>query len=295
MQEAALPVDRNQGASLLKPGGGAGESPKIANVGPGTTTEAPPQVGSPLRVADTATAIPGGSGDFTAFGSDQVHPIDPALSADRLAFVGSGSGGQQGVYVMAVGSPISRVTATATPIPGSSGHFASFGAVSISETDVAFLAHGAGGQTAIYDLTRGQLLKVIAVGASIGGKVITGLNFSRSGLSGDPVAFQGTFSDGSQGVYTIDVVPAPSLLRITAVSISGNELRFSFPASSGRNAIESLTDLGSDEWKAFPDSMVFTVNGTTEIVYPSGSTARSNSIEYRCSRDCGLSSPRTSS
>ena len=212
---------------------------------------APPQVGTPLRIADTATPIPGGTGTFTSFGSDQAHPIDPAISGDRLAFVGSGSGGQQGIYgasVAVVGPPY-KVADTTTPIPGGSGNFASFGAVSVSATDLAFLGHGAGIQTGIYDMTGGQLLRVISVGETIQGKTIAGLNFSRGGLFGDPIAFQATFSDGSQGVYTIDVPTPPADLRISAIDRSGADLRLSFISLAGKNySLQSSADLVSGTW-----------------------------------------------
>ncbi len=44
------------------------------------------------HVANFATPIPGGTGNFTAF------PSAPSLSGDNLAFIGKGNGGAQGVY-----------------------------------------------------------------------------------------------------------------------------------------------------------------------------------------------------
>ncbi len=228
----------------------------------------PPQVGSPLRIADTATAIPGGSGNFTSFGSDQAHPIDPAISGDRLAFVGSGSAGQQGIYgasAAAIGPP-NKIADTTTTIPGGSGNFASFGAVSVSATDVAFLGHGAGGQTGIYDATGGQLSKVISVGDAIHGKMIAGLNFTRGGLFGDPIAFQATFSDGSQGVYSIDLATPPADLRIIAVDRFGADLRLSFTSVAGHNyAIQSQSVLSSGTWTTLPGTPTSGVGGTVAV------------------------------
>lgn len=229
---------------------------------------APPQVGAPLRIADTTTAIPGGSGDFTSFGSDRAHPADPAMSGDRLAFVGSGSGGQQGIYgasVSAVGPPY-KVADTTTPIPGGGGNFASFGAVSVSATDVAFLGRGAGSQAGIYDMTGGQLLKVIAVGDKIGVKAISGLRFSRGGLSGDPVAFEATFSDGSQGVYTIAVVPSTPGLQIIATEAIGNDVRLSFNSVAGHNyAIQSRAELSSGTWATLPGGPISATSATAQV------------------------------
>jgi hypothetical protein len=262
LADTTTPIPDGNGNFTGFPAGPAISGSDVAFIGNGSGAQqglyrvaaiSPPQVGSRLRIADTTTAIPGGSGNFTSFGSDQANPVDPAMSGDRLAFVGSGSGGQQGVYSVSLaapqaGSPL-RVADTATPIPGGSGNFASFSAVSESDTDVAFLGHGSGSQTGIYDMTGGQLRKVIAVGDAIQGKTIAGLNFSRDGLFGDPIAFQATFNDGSQGIYTIDVPPPQMEPHIIALERSGPDLRLSFTSVAGQNyAIQARADLSSGTW-----------------------------------------------
>ena len=45
------------------------------------------------------------------------------------------------------------------------------------------------------------MVKAAAVGDTISGKTVTGLNFTRSGLFGDPIAFLPTFDDASQALY----------------------------------------------------------------------------------------------
>ena len=284
--DTAMAIPGGSGNFTLFPSGPALSGREVAFIGNGSDGQqglykvavlTPPQVGSPLRIADTAMAIPGGIGTFTAFGSDQAHPVDPAMNGDRLAFVGSGSGGQQGVYAVGVLGPPQagpfRLADLSTPIPGGSGTFTSFGAVSVSETDLAFLGHGAGGQTGIYDLTAGQLLKVIAVGDRLGGKAITGLGFSRGGLFGDPVSFQATFSDGSQGVYIIDVVPPPEL-RISAAEGIGNDLRLSFTSESGSNyTVQSRGDLGAGGWLDVAGTPTLPGTGATlQVLIPNAFT-----------------------
>jgi hypothetical protein len=151
-------------------------------------------------VAGFATPIPGGTGNFTGF------PSAPSISGENVAFVGNGAGIVQGVFAKyGVLTPPQRVADTSTPIPGGSGNFTGFGNVSISATDVAFLAVGANGQQGIYDVTGGKLVKVVDRSDILNGRAITGLNFSPSGLFGDPVTFQATFADGSQGVFTAAV------------------------------------------------------------------------------------------
>jgi T5SS/PEP-CTERM-associated repeat protein len=155
--------------------------------------------GNPIRVADLNTAIPGGTGNFTSF--IPGNPVAPAIDGNNVAFFGAGSGGQQGIYAGIPGNPV-RIADTATAIPGGTGNFTGFGDVSLSATDVAFFAMGASGQQGIYDMTGGALVKVIDLTDLVDGRPIAGLSFSRSGLSGDPLAFQATFVDGSQGIYT---------------------------------------------------------------------------------------------
>jgi hypothetical protein len=98
------------------------------------------------------------------------------------------------------GNPL-KIADTSTAIPGGTGNFTGFRAVTISDTDVAFLGVGANGQQGIYDMTGGSLLKVVDLNEILAGNSITGLNLSRSALVGDPLAFQATFADGSQGMY----------------------------------------------------------------------------------------------
>jgi len=143
--------------------------------------------------------------NFTSF--IPTEPIAPAIDGTSVAFFAAGSGGQQGIYVSnptdptIPGNPV-RIADTATAIPGGTGNFTGFRDVTISATDVAFLGLGANGQQGIYDMTGGSLLKVVDLTDLVDGRAITGLNLSRSALVGDPLAFQLTFADGSQALYT---------------------------------------------------------------------------------------------
>jgi hypothetical protein len=160
--------------------------------------------GTAIKIADLNTAIPGGTGNFTSLFPQEA--VAPAIDGTSVAFFGAGSGGQQGIYVLHPGDPTFpvdpfKIADTSTAIPGGTGNFTSFGAVSISATDVAFLGVGASGQQGIYDMTGGSLLNAVDLTDILDGRSITGLSISRSALSGDPIAFQATFADGSQGMY----------------------------------------------------------------------------------------------
>jgi len=95
-------------------------------------------------IADTNTAIPAGTGYFTEF---SVHP--PGLDGGNVAFWGTGSGGQSGIYADIKGLVV--VADTNTPIPAGSGRFTDFDdAISFDDGNVAFLGFGSGGQMGIY-------------------------------------------------------------------------------------------------------------------------------------------------
>jgi len=160
----------------------------------------------PFRIADLSTLIPGGTGSFTGF-------IDLALAAIpnepiRVAFTGTGAG-QAGVYLYdsAIPSDPVRIADLATLIPGGTGSFTGFNAVSVSSEHTAFLGLGGTGQKGIY--LASTLSKVIAVGDRLAGKTVTDLRFGRDGLSGIHLAFTAHFADGSEGVFAVQVATYP--------------------------------------------------------------------------------------
>jgi hypothetical protein len=155
--------------------------------------------GSSIKVADLNMPVPGGIGNFTSF--IPVEPVTPAINGTSVAFFGAGSGGQQGIYELINGPPI-KIADTSTAIPGGAGNFTSFSDVSLSATDVVFLGLGSSGQQGIYDMTGGSLTKVVDLSDIVDSRPVASLHFSPSGLSGNQLAFQATFVDGSQGLYT---------------------------------------------------------------------------------------------
>ena len=168
------------------------------------------------------------------------------------------------VHGTAIPIPL-RVADGTTAIPGGTGNFTSFGNVSLSATDVAFLGLGANGQQGIYGLTGGSPVKVVDLTDLLEGRAITGLQFSRTGLFEDPVAFQATFADGSQGIYTMAIVAPPFELRITGVEKLGNDLWLSFPSLFGTNyAIQSRADLSSGMWATLPGTTSSGTGGTVQ-------------------------------
>ncbi len=176
-------------------------------------------------------------------------------------------GGQQGEFEATENGP-QRLADTATPIPEGSGNFASFGPVAVSETDVAFLGGDSAGRAGIYDTSGSGLVKVVAVGDKIGAKMISGLNFSRSGLYGDLITFQASFTDGSEGIFTVSATP-PADFRVTLVEKLGNDLRLTFNSRSGKTyIIQALDAFGPQTWLDNPSTTMVGTGGPIQITLP---------------------------
>jgi hypothetical protein len=157
---------------------------------------------NPVTVADLTTAIPGGTGTFTSF-------TQLAVAGTRTSFIAAGRG-QAGVYRCDSAVPVDPCFPLAdltTVIPGGTGTFAGFTAVTRSLGHTAFLGLGGGGQAGIY--LASTLTKVIAVGDTLDGKVITALRLGRDGLDGIRLTFTAAFADGSEGVYVVQVDTYP--------------------------------------------------------------------------------------
>ena len=220
---------------------------------------ADPTSGSPVRIADLNTAMPGGSGNFTDFVGDASAPVGPMIYDDNIAFRGSGAGGRIGVYASLAGTLV-KVADSTTPIPGGMGMFSDFQAVSLSGDVVAVAATGPGGQMGIYvsapanSVFPGTPFKVIDLNDTLDGKTITGLLLAPGGLSGDPLGFVATFGDGSQGVYVVPVVVEVAITSAAPTgSGAGSALQLSYTAPGGYNyTVQSRTNLVTGSWTTLP-------------------------------------------
>jgi len=91
--------------------------------------------GTLLRVADTNTPIPEGTGTFSFTEGN-------AISGRRVAFFGGQlPSGHHGIYLFD-GSTLRRIVDTTTPIPNGTGNFSNMGSPLISADHVAFVAGG---------------------------------------------------------------------------------------------------------------------------------------------------------
>jgi alpha-tubulin suppressor-like RCC1 family protein len=116
------------GDSAVFKGSGADDPDSIV-CGNGILFPFPTNPRPPLTlVADTTKAIPGGIGTFLGFGSPALSSFSGGFST---AFVGSGSGGQQGIYWRANSGglsfgPLGRIADTTTAISSGHGNFTAF-------------------------------------------------------------------------------------------------------------------------------------------------------------------------
>jgi hypothetical protein len=180
-------------------------------------------------VANTSTAVPFGSGNFSSFTDPVAGGTIPNVSGGNVAFNGQG-GGRVGVYT-SVSGVIGRVADNTISAPGGSGTFTSFGITpAINGTDVAFYGVSTG-RTGIYLSSGGTLSRVADTTTAVPGGTGTFTGFLTTGVavSGGRVVFQGTDSAGKTGVYSAlggsiqKVVAVGDVLgghTLTAVSIS---------------------------------------------------------------------------
>lgn len=153
--------------------------------------------GTLIRVADRDTSIPGGTGTFDDFSSSV------SISGGTVAFQGSDSAGQAGIYTDSNGLQV--IADTSVSIPNGSGSFTGFSSPWLKNDLVVFAAEGASGWEGIY-LHDGSLHCVADANTPIppdGGDDYALLRGPV--LGGGLIAFKGYAGDNSPtGIYRDD-------------------------------------------------------------------------------------------
>jgi hypothetical protein len=202
-----------------------------------------------VKVADTTTLIPGGSGRFVELGI-------PSVDGGTVAFRADGDGGQKGVYAL-IGNTLTKVADLNTPVPGRATNFDFFGAVSLpgdvsvaSDGSVAFTGQTVG-QRGIYTNATGSLSTLADDGAVVPGNPGAHFaNFFHISYDAGQVAFTAVSDGFQQGLYLADGVSV-SLVADTNTPIPGgvgNFGGFGLSNSSGRPSLSG-------------DDVVFTGHG----------------------------------
>ncbi len=148
-------------------------------------------------VADTTTAIPGGTGTFTSFGDR------PSTDRGATVFYGQGTAGQQGIYTD-LGGTLRRVADLSTPIPNGTGTFTGFTffyGPSIDGNRIAFRGTGAGGQIGIYlfSARTNTLTRVVDLSSLLVNDpnlTLVDLAIDEQALDGDKLGFLAVYETG---------------------------------------------------------------------------------------------------
>lgn len=169
--------------------------------------------GQLLRIADTQTPIPGGTGTFTIFGLDAGNGIGLAWRDGQLAFHAWGADGQRGIYAM-TDDGLVAIADTNTTVPGTANKFRVFSAPVVDSGYVVF----AGGYTneGIWASSGGTLSKA-ASAENLGSGY---RSFSLPSLDGTVVAFVAANEFGSPDIFKLNLADgtfATSLGRGTQV------------------------------------------------------------------------------
>jgi hypothetical protein len=145
------------------------------------------------KIADTSTLIPSGHGEFNFF-------FEPCIDGRNVAFAGSGSGGQEGIYTNAGGS-LNRVVDTSCRIPDDTEKFAFFNETCISGNYVVFSGFRSGGLRGIYTNIGGTLQQVVDTCFVVPNTNDKFTAFWTPSNSGSNVAFEGESAAGQEGIY----------------------------------------------------------------------------------------------
>jgi hypothetical protein len=143
-------------------------------------------------VADTTTAVPGGSEKFDDF-------TDVETSGGNIVFAGMGRS-RRGLYQYS-GSALNVVIDNNASIPGGTGSFVQFGDFSLEAQNVVFVGRGGNDQTGVY-LYDGASLSVIAdQNTSMPAETANFTRFGEVATHGGDVAFVGNHLGEHSGVY----------------------------------------------------------------------------------------------
>jgi hypothetical protein len=145
-------------------------------------------------IADTNTAIPKGSGTFTAFAGNIQQPLGFDSATNTLAFVGRGADDQEGVYAFIGGGSLQMLADSSTPVPDDEGTLDRFCGVAVGGDGVVFRGSSRStGFDAIYAYENEALRIVAKRGDPVPGSASTFRSFGcGTAYDDDLIAFTGS-------------------------------------------------------------------------------------------------------
>lgn len=195
--------------------------------------------GSLQVIADSATPMPGGTGNFDFFGNPWLAGGEIAFRALRFA----GNAIEEGIFAWSEGT-LRRVADLSTPVPGGTGHFIGFGGTNmllgtpaIENGIVLFKGTGSDGENGIYKAAADGTITVVAdLNTPIpgGGGTFTSFagSVSAGNIDGDAVAFVGEGVGGQDGLYLHDGTSL-SVVLDRQTSVPGSTAKFFHVGTQG--------------------------------------------------------------
>jgi hypothetical protein len=229
-----------------------------------TALYAAPASGGPLvKLVDTNTKVPGGTGDFTVGRVDYFTPFHPsgcsppAVGGKSAVFVGLDAAGDEGLYsVPLVGGKVVKIADYNTGIPGAPvppNGYVSFNAnysfchLAVSGTTVVF---DAGTNSGVYSVqTNGHNLARVADAntpyqAPNPFPVVNG--YGLPAIDGKHAAYIGTTTGGPYGVF-YGGIAAPGSPIVSAASSEGNDYdQYGYPTLGGGTVLYAALKNGNE-------------------------------------------------
>lgn len=226
--------------------------------------------GSLKVVANQNTPVPDGTGNFQSFDND--------ISLDKgvVAFVGASALGlqsfTQGLYTAKQDDSLQVVANQNTLIPGGTGNFGNFAAVSLDKQTVAFIGAPNGG---VYTNVGGSLQVVADQNTPIPGSTGNFTNFRMPSLDKGNVVFVGDGAAGfggaapQQGIYT-NVGGSLKVVADQNIPIpggTGNFTNFANPLLDNGNVVFQGSDIFNRSLGVSQQGIYMTkVGGTLKVV-----------------------------
>lgn len=159
--------------------------------------------GELVLIANETTPVPDGAGTFT---SGQ----DPFINDGDIVFVGRDANSIAGIYGMVDGGPLTALVDENTPVPGGIGTFNDFSNDSLKIEGGLLSFQGRfnhANQSGLY-VQRGEgLIKLIATGDTLDGRLVSSITHEKQGRDGRSFAFSVEFEDGSAAIYLAEPDP----------------------------------------------------------------------------------------